>query len=286
MSKIVIAILSGSLKIRNYSIHDERLRQELKRFLKLSLKMKSRAFLKCLIKTRLNVSKEIIIDMYVQTFEETVISRTVRNVLPFREQDLPLKLDPYFCCYFHNDFAVGDPTTAFIDYANISIIRMPQPIPVANPIYREITYLKTYLTDWKISKIVASRYTLEEVRVPRPVVSLPRPAYASAQAQAQAQAQAPSPSKKISICLEEKPTGDCVDDDELLCSICLANKPFIYTKCKHAFCSCILSYTLEYNKFACPYCRETLKELNVHDVQSYETMKSLKTFLPKFVEIV
>jgi hypothetical protein len=88
---------------------------------------------------------------------------------------------------------------------------------------------------------------------------------------------------KIKIALTEMNKNNLHTD---LCSICLCNKPFIYTKCKHAFCSCILTNALEYNKFACPYCRDDLKELNIDNCEIYNTLKSVELFLPKYVEFV
>jgi hypothetical protein len=251
------------LQIRDYSPNDASLQKELKSFVKTLLKVESKFVVDYWVKFRKDYNRE----EYIELVSE-IVCKEYKNDLSHHHPYLPFKLHPCFCYYFHDAFTVSDPTL-IIDYKNLAIdIRQPPPASYQDP--PETTkYLNPFLNYSKRKMIDYQKNLCENILHIRNVYMTPLPTI----------------HEKILIRLKEEPTGDCCNGDaDSLCSICLTNKPFIHTKCKHVFCSCILTNALEYNKFACPYCREGLKELDIHDSKGYHTLKSVEKFLPNFVE--
>jgi hypothetical protein len=200
---------------------------------------------------------------------------------------IPVKLNPCFCNYFRNTLRLIDYRELCFDYDNYCIVLnttreaeryamgpgLQAPAQPAPPILLDLSQEDELLTI--DSEFVHSQNTEWEDYMQELM-------HINNAAPARAPVPEPDPIK-IKITLTEVNKNDLHTD---LCSICLCNKPFIYTKCKHAFCSCILTNTLEYNKFVCPYCRDGLKELNIDNCEIYNTLKSVEMFLPKYVEFV
>jgi Ring finger domain len=108
--------------------------------------------------------------------------------------------------------------------------------------------------------------------VPEPVV--PRP---------------PKPVRKAlqgGICIRWKRLGQgrCMFADD--CPVCLEKKATMRTQCGHVFCSgCIMKVCMV--KPVCPYCRESVRGLQVVDRELYEMWKVLSPALkPEMLRIV
>lgn len=73
---------------------------------------------------------------------------------------------------------------------------------------------------------------------------------------------------------------------ENTCCICLTNAPFIQTQCGHAFCGCIATHLMQFQKTQCPLCREQVAQLTMHDERAYQSFKSVECLFPEHVVFV